>query len=908
MAVYSDAASEYLARTANLPTGTAHTFSGWARIRTDRGTNVVQPIASLLNASFAGWSLSWESAEQEGMVLTALSTGGATSDFAYLASRPAAGSWFYWWVRCAGTGADQLEVGWRLLGSDTWVTTTVTAVAFTPSQFHVSDLGGAGSFWSNLAHAHLRCWNRVLTSTELLAESKSATPVSSTNINFAWLLDTVANLGDTDLSANNREPTVGGTLSTESSPTLDNLTAGTATAGLANGWLVTATATDASGGTSPYTYQWQRSARGAGTWSDITGQTTLSLIDRTVTASTNYDYRLRYTDGASAQVFSNTLQIDVPAQAAVWTILGDSQTDEYRADDNRAAGDWEDFVLSWIEQLAQPDGLSGAAVNHRSLNVGTWGTRAEPRRTGFANNWARSGATMETLIDDQLAGAVAQITAGTSTHAALWSCANEWVNPNAVTGYHQYINEIYNSPDGVNTETLGITIAQVVSDVAGRITDTIDAFVDANVAGMAVVLVPDFMTGPMYQAIYTDATRRGYVSTAIADIATAVNAHVSTINTNAGVTVVSTSQADEIFDAIWATADGTYATVAGLQINYVVESNNAGPLYFAIVPDGGVGISHPGAIAQSVYANVFLLAANDLPGISITPFSDAEIRENAGVALVEDSVSIAGEFGSAFAAVVARHGEIIAGIGAGSTLSAQAAATASLLAGVGAGEGNGSALALAGSISAQVSADEALSAIAQAVAAINAGVEAGESWASLAQTAASLAAQADFGASFAEASSGAESSVLTAGTQTAASFISAAQSLASLSAGATISDAIVSIAATLGQITAGASLNATFEQLASNAGVLSASASLGEVFAIVAAASGSFSALIDASAVISARAATQAALADGVEFGAAFVGTEGILSIIPPSNRRVTARSRSRAITVTPRSTSIRVH
>lgn len=648
MAIYTDAGSEYLARTLNLP-GIPHTFSGWARIRADRGALVVQPIAACLDASFVGWSFSWSGDVQaSSMVITTLTTGGAEFDFAYFPSRPPVGAWFYWYVRVSGTGTDQVEAGWRLLGSDTWITAVVTIPAFTPTQFHLSDIGGAGAFWSNEAHAHVRCANVVRTPAQLLTESKSTTPVILTDQNFSWRLASVATLGDTDLSPNNREPTVGGTLSDEADPAIEPVP-GTATAGLANGWLVTASATDAAGGAAPYTYQWQRSPRNAATWTNITGQTTLNLVDRTVAASTNYDYRLRYTGNNGTQSFSNTLAINVPAQAAVWTVTGDSQTDEYRADDNRGAGTWQAFILNWLEQLAEPSGASGVAVHDRNLNFGVWGTRAEPRRTGFANNWARSGSTMETLLADQLAGAAAQVSGGTSTHAALWCTANEWVNPNAVAGYYQYINEIYNSPDGVNTDTLGITIAQVVDDVATRITDTIDAFVNAGVAGMAVVLVPDFMIGPMYITAYPDATRRGYVSSAIADIATQVNAHVATINTAAGVTVVTTSDAGELFGAIWATADGTYATVAGLRINYVEESNNQGPLYFAIVPDGGVGISHPGAIAQSVYANVFLLAANDLPGIAITPYSDAEMRENAGIdhvaslAVTEQSDTFAAE-------------------------------------------------------------------------------------------------------------------------------------------------------------------------------------------------------------------------------------------------------------------------
>jgi hypothetical protein len=100
---------------------------------------------------------------------------------------------------------------------------------------------------------------------------------------------------------------------TTSSP----LAAGTATLGTVSATQVTASATEATGGTAPYTKQWQRSPRSAGTWGDVTGQTTLALTDATVVSGTNYDYRLRYTDSALAVEYSNWLQADVPAPAQV---------------------------------------------------------------------------------------------------------------------------------------------------------------------------------------------------------------------------------------------------------------------------------------------------------------------------------------------------------------------------------------------------------------------------------------------------------------------------------------------------------------------------------------------------------------------------------------------------------------
>ena len=69
-------------------------------------------------------------------------------------------------------------------------------------------------------------------------------------------------------------------------------------------------------------------------------------------------------------------------------VLGDSNSDEYRADDDRG-GQYAAVTFSWVELIAA----------RRGLNLGAWGTWGEPRRTGFKYNWSRSGATVHDAID-----------------------------------------------------------------------------------------------------------------------------------------------------------------------------------------------------------------------------------------------------------------------------------------------------------------------------------------------------------------------------------------------------------------------------------------------------------------------------------------------------------------------------
>jgi hypothetical protein len=94
------------------------------------------------------------------------------------------------------------------------------------------------------------------------------------------------------------------------------LAAGTASFVSSGPAAINVTATDATGGSTPYTYQWQRNADG-GAYGNIangggvSGATTLSLTDGSASAGTLYGYKLVYTDNAAASVTSNAVTAQV---------------------------------------------------------------------------------------------------------------------------------------------------------------------------------------------------------------------------------------------------------------------------------------------------------------------------------------------------------------------------------------------------------------------------------------------------------------------------------------------------------------------------------------------------------------------------------------------------------------------
>lgn len=116
-------------------------------------------------------------------------------------------------------------------------------------------------------------------------------------------------------------------------------TKGTTTAGL--------TATDASGGTAPYSYQWEYQTNGGG-FSNFSGATSLTLNATGLTDATQYGFRLKYTDAAAATATSNTVtfRTDVAPNNANIRALPEAvvQTSTYAA--VNCQGNYLDFAVT----------------------------------------------------------------------------------------------------------------------------------------------------------------------------------------------------------------------------------------------------------------------------------------------------------------------------------------------------------------------------------------------------------------------------------------------------------------------------------------------------------------------------------------------------------------------------------
>jgi lysophospholipase L1-like esterase len=279
-------------------------------------------------------------------------------------------------------------------------------------------------------------------------------------------------------------------------------------------------------------------------------------------------------------------------------IMGDSNSDEYRADDNRG-GEYADTTLNWVEQLSKS----------RNLNFGEWGTWGEPRRTGFEYNWARSGATAQSLIDDgQATGLAQQVAEGKVTHVILFIGSNDF---HLVNGTYK---EIYTG--SLRGAALQAKIEALVENMALAV-DTVNAAGPVNMV-IANISDPGLSAAALQQ--YPDPNGRQRVTDAI----NTTNQAIAQMAQARGIPVVDLiAYAHTLFSRVDQNGN---LLVGGEKINVLERGNE--PHHLQLDDSSG----HPGTVASGLIANLLLVEPFDKYfSAGITPLSDNEILENAGI-------------------------------------------------------------------------------------------------------------------------------------------------------------------------------------------------------------------------------------------------------------------------------------
>lgn len=205
MAVRVNASGEYLRRTANLPSSTAFTACGWAKL-------------TLRTGNYQYWGLEDAASNSTAYLLIGYQSNGTfeisgSSGSGAFASAPTDEKWFFWAITCSGSGAGAFKGYWRHYDASTWVTASATGASFTPAALTL----GNDSYdeWLNICFDNTMVFDAALTQAQLEEIMFFAFPERLESINiwsphFPGATERLA-----DFSGNGRNWTANGTLSDE---------------------------------------------------------------------------------------------------------------------------------------------------------------------------------------------------------------------------------------------------------------------------------------------------------------------------------------------------------------------------------------------------------------------------------------------------------------------------------------------------------------------------------------------------------------------------------------------------------------------------------------------------------------------------------------------------------------------
>jgi lysophospholipase L1-like esterase len=298
---------------------------------------------------------------------------------------------------------------------------------------------------------------------------------------------------------------------------------------------------------------------------------------------------------------SATLVVQVSADTLLHGVglIGASTLDEYQGSENRG-GSYAAVTYNMIEQL----------VILRGFNVGAWGDWGKPRRIGYEYNWARSGATSSSMIEQgQHTGVAAQVAAGEVTFVFILIGANDF-GPHIDSTYAR----IYNGK--MSDEAL----QKKVDDAIANVTLAADTVLEAGALGVGVALFPHWNLEPSALRDYPDPIRQQRVEDAISEI----NEGIRAMAAERGILVVD-SNAFGLSLLSRLDARG-HLNVGGAAIDFMNRGNE--PHHARLNDQSG----HTGTVLSGLMANYYFIEPlNRVYGLSIEPLSEAEILSLAGI-------------------------------------------------------------------------------------------------------------------------------------------------------------------------------------------------------------------------------------------------------------------------------------
>jgi hypothetical protein len=317
-------------------------------------------------------------------------------------------------------------------------------------------------------------------------------------------------------------------------------------------------------------------------------------------------------------------------------IAGDSITDEYEFEAY-------DYARNWAELLHDAEGV----------NLGAAGTFAEPRREGYAFNWARSGAPSGQLLSQgQHTGLAAQINAGQVSHALLQIGQDDFVPEG--DAYYEIAKQLWTAQQITDYSNL----------VVGNIETALSTLYKTN-AFLVMTNIVDYGVTPATQAFYTPTEQQR-----VTDVIEPINVRLATLADKYNVPLVD-------FNGVTRNIFGdNFNPVPSKQIGGNTINNAAGAGVTNAFVDDGI---HPHTIIGTQIANLFLTAFNKAYDTPIDLFTEQEACTLVGLPFTGNTLNL--NYG-AYVKLWNNSAPVLSGVGGTSNYTENAAATLVATAGV----------------------------------------------------------------------------------------------------------------------------------------------------------------------------------------------------------------------------------
>lgn len=286
----------------------------------------------------------------------------------------------------------------------------------------------------------------------------------------------------------------------------------------------------------------------------------------------------------------------VPIKLNGIAVLGDSQSDEYRADDNRG-DNYPTTTLNWVEILAEK----------RKLNFGEWNTYDEPRRTGYEYNWARTGASAMSMIESgQHIGVAEQVRTGKVNVVIIYIGANDFAP--------------YMTPDGFqaiyNEELTPAQIERKINRVTADIETAIDVIQNSGKAKIVLITIPYWGNHVGLKFSFPLPYKRQLVKNVINE----TNAKLIKIAEERNILVVDPNE----FYSNLPKDDTGKPLIGSIPLDYLPINNNPDNVFLR---DG----AHIGTAMNGLFANYLINSINPYLSNKIKPLTTGEIIDIAGL-------------------------------------------------------------------------------------------------------------------------------------------------------------------------------------------------------------------------------------------------------------------------------------